>query len=186
MSESRFDDAARLRKQRREESQRRRGSETLEDLERSAETTDVSALLTKALLDEDNDESTSIQGIEHFVYPDLQRAMIQRKKKAREEILNFVKSKRPDPQGWRLARRSQELTRWAQDVAQEKGMVYRMKRIHAEDEEGRHAEGDDESEGEEENAVDGGDIDLPTDEEWGRIEQMPSMPRRNLRQSSVF
>ncbi|KAL7526598.1 hypothetical protein ACHAWF_001840 [Thalassiosira exigua] len=109
--------------------------------------------------------------------------MIRKKKETREEILTFVKSKKPDPQGWRLARRSQELTRWAQDVAQEKGMVYRMKRIHAEREEGRYEE---EEEEEEEKSLDLGDVDLPTDEEWRRIEQMSSMPRRNLRGSSLF
>lgn len=168
MSQSRFDDAAAIRRKRLE-GERRRGSVTLECLEHRAEVMDragVSALLTKALLDEDRDEGTSIQGIEHMVYPDLQRAMIQRKKELREEVLTFAKSKRPDPQGWRLARHSRERSKWAQDVARKKGRMYLMK----------NAAGDDYYEDGLGEFVGAGDIDLPTDEEWERIERMSSVP----------
>lgn len=39
----------------------------------------------------------SIPVIEHFVYPDLQQEMIRRKKEVQREVLEFVRSKQPDP-----------------------------------------------------------------------------------------
>lgn len=38
--------------------------------------------------------------------------------------MDFVRSKRPDPQGWRLARHSSTFSQWARNVAQEKGLKY--------------------------------------------------------------
>ncbi|KAL7492257.1 hypothetical protein ACHAWT_002082 [Skeletonema menzelii] len=88
---------------------------------------DITQLLSEAFDPKrDLSEHISIRGIEHFVYPTLQQEMIQRKKHAKREVLQFQTSKRPDPQGWRLARLSEANTQWAREVAIEKGMRYCM------------------------------------------------------------
>lgn len=84
----------------------------------------IDTLLQTALYRQDDDPTTSIRGIEHFVYPELQQEMIRRKKEVQSQVLSFVKSKRPDPQGWRLANHSRMYSKWARDVALEKGMAY--------------------------------------------------------------
>ncbi|KAL7553643.1 hypothetical protein ACHAWF_016950 [Thalassiosira exigua] len=117
MDRSRYTDAAMLRER------------CLEDERGSSEEStrkDVRMLLAKALSDDDRDDAASTAGIEHFVYPELRTEMIQRKDELRREVLSFAHSKRPDPQGWRLAQHSRTLSQWAQDVAQEKGMRYRV------------------------------------------------------------
>eukprot|EP00569_Conticribra_weissflogii_P003412 CAMPEP_0171332944 /NCGR_PEP_ID=MMETSP0878-20121228/3701_1 /TAXON_ID=67004 /ORGANISM="Thalassiosira weissflogii, Strain CCMP1336" /LENGTH=266 /DNA_ID=CAMNT_0011833797 /DNA_START=219 /DNA_END=1016 /DNA_ORIENTATION=+ len=81
----------------------------------------IAALLAAALSDPDAHPSASLRGIEHFVYPDLQKEMIRRKKLVQSEVLEFVRSKRPDPQGWRLAQHSRNYSLWAREVAAEKG-----------------------------------------------------------------
>lgn len=127
MGQSRFDDAATLRQQRRMDD-RGEGSQTMDDVDISkrSKVRDVVTLLSTALDDEDRDEGVSIRGIEHFVYPDLQQEMIRRKKEVQREVLGFVRSKRPDPQGWRLAQHSRNYSQWARNVALEKGMKYCM------------------------------------------------------------
>jgi len=85
--------------------------------------------LSAALSDEDRDEGVSIRGIEHFVYPDLQQEMIRRKKEVQREVMDFVRAKRPDPQGWRLAEHSRTYSQWARNVALEKGMKYYMNNV---------------------------------------------------------
>jgi hypothetical protein len=135
MDRSRYEDAAMLRKQRLND---------LEQLSNESTRNDVTMLLAKALSDNDWDEATSIKGIEHFVYPAIRREMIQRKDELRREVLNFAHSKRPDPQGWRLAQHSRMLSRWAQEVAQEKGMRYRVKDVSEYDDEEKAMDSDEE------------------------------------------
>lgn len=127
MGQSRFDDAAKLRQQRHLD-EKKGGSESVDDvgISTKSKTRDIATLLTTALEDEDRDENVSIRGIEHFVYPDLQQEMIRRKKEVQREVLEFVRSKRPDPQGWRLAQHSRSFSQWARNVALEKGMKYCM------------------------------------------------------------
>ena len=127
MGQSRFDDAAKLRKQRHMDEKGGEGH-TVDDVDISKRTKnrDIAAQLTAALEDGDRDEHVSIRGIEHFVYPDLQQEMIRRKKEVQREVLAFVRSKRPDPQGWRLAQHSRTFSQWARDVALEKGMKYSL------------------------------------------------------------
>lgn len=84
----------------------------------------IDSLLSRALDDEDVYEGTTIRGIEHFVYPELQKEMILRKKQVQREVMDFVRCKTPDPQGWRLARHSSTFSQWARNVAQEKGLKY--------------------------------------------------------------
>lgn len=116
MGQSRFEDAAKLRQQR----------ESMDDVGISTKSkdTDITGLLAKAFEDEDRDEDVSIRGIEHFVYPGLQQEMIRKKKEVQKEVMGFVRSKRPDPQGWRLAEHSRSFSQWARDVALQKGMKY--------------------------------------------------------------
>ncbi|KAL7545118.1 hypothetical protein ACHAWF_008479 [Thalassiosira exigua] len=128
MGQSRFEDAAKLRKQRHLDDAAM-GGVSRDDVGISAcpsksKKKDISTLLALALDDKDRDESVSIRGIEHFVYPDLQQEMIRKKKEVQREVLDFVRSKRPDPQGWRLAQHSRNFSQWARNVAMEKGMKY--------------------------------------------------------------
>ena len=125
MGEKRFDDATILRQQRNLD---QKMGDSVDDLDMTKKTRpkDINSLLNIALDDEDADETVSIRGIEHFVYPELQQEMIRKKKEQQAEVLDFVRSKRPDPQGWRLARHSRTYSQWARDVALQKGMKYRM------------------------------------------------------------
>lgn len=127
MGQCRFDDAAKLRQQRHVDEIMGNGNAT-DDVGTSTKSKerDIATLLTIALEDKDEDDKVSIRGIEHFVYPDLQQEMIRRKKEVQREVLDFVRSKRPDPQGWRLAQHSRTFSQWAQNVALEKGMKYCM------------------------------------------------------------
>ncbi|KAL7470576.1 hypothetical protein ACHAXS_010839, partial [Conticribra weissflogii] len=139
MGERRFDDAAVLRRDRAAEDEHAdcpahdcpRGPKlhSQDDASLAAKPSTpsaVAALLATALSDPDGHPATSIRGIEHFVYPELQREMIRRKKLVQSEVLEFVRSKRPDPQGWRLAQHSRNYSLWAREVAMEKGRMYRV------------------------------------------------------------
>ncbi|KAL3783867.1 hypothetical protein ACHAWO_000562 [Cyclotella atomus] len=87
----------------------------------------IDTLLQTALQHSDDHPSdTSIRGIEHFVFPELQQEMIRKKKEVQSQVLSFCKSKCPDPQGWRLANHSRMYSRWARDVALEKGQAYNV------------------------------------------------------------
>lgn len=148
MGQSRFDDAATLRAQRRlsernnnnKNKKNNNGGEldghTVDDVDivKKSNVQDIATLLSMALDDDDQDENVSIRGIEHFVYPDLQQEMIRRKKEVQREVLEFVRSKRPDPQGWRLAQHSRTFSQWARNVALEKGMKYCMNNVANDDE----------------------------------------------------
>jgi hypothetical protein len=74
----------------------------------------------------DDHDTTSIRGIEHFVYPELQQEMIRKKKEVQSQVMLLVTSKKPDPQGWRLANHFRMYSQWARDVALDKGRAYRM------------------------------------------------------------
>lgn len=127
MGQSRFDDAATLRQQRRQAENENAGQAVDDvDISKRSKVKDIATLLSAALDEADRDENVSIRGIEHFVYPDLQQEMIRRKKEVKREVMGFVRSKRPDPQGWRLAQHSRSFSQWARNVALEKGMKYCM------------------------------------------------------------
>lgn len=90
--------------------------------------------ITRALDDVDEDREISIRGIEHFVWPVLQKEMIGRKKELKRKVLGRARdpgARRRDPQGLdvELARESAVLSKWARDVATERGIKYcEMKR----------------------------------------------------------
>jgi hypothetical protein len=128
MNKQRFTDASELRNQRNVADPKDDDKHhALDDAYIAKRTADIDKLLSEAFNAEtDVDEQVSIRGIEHFVYPQLQQEMIRRKKQAKREVINFKKSKRPDPQGWKLARLSEQYTQWAREVALEKGMKYCM------------------------------------------------------------
>ena len=129
MGQARFDDAATLRAQRIVQEDNTNGGgggvgavgerHTVDDvaISKKSKEKDIATLLNTALDDPDLDENVSIRGIEHFVYPDLQQEMIRRKKELQREVLEFTRSSRPDPQGWRLAEHSRFFSLWARTVA---------------------------------------------------------------------
>jgi hypothetical protein len=127
MGQNRFDDADLLRRQRQLDGGGD-GQQTVDDVgtSKKSKLVAIADLLSLALSDEDRDDNVSIRGIEHFVYPDLQQEMIRRKKEVQREVMDFVRARRPDPQGWRLAEHSRTYSQWARNVALEKGMKYCM------------------------------------------------------------
>jgi len=136
MGQSRFDDADILRKQRRLESTTQLTTakeQAQDDVGTSIKSNEdlITDLLSQALTDKDSDPNVSIRGIEHFVYPDLQQEMIRRKRQVQREVMEFVRSKRPDPQGWRLADHSRRYSEWARNVAIQKGMNYCLNNAHS-------------------------------------------------------
>lgn len=131
MGSARFDDAATLRKERQLDTGTSTGNPNTAsqddlDINIKNKPKSISALLELALDDKDQNPDVSIRGIEHFVYPELQQEMIRKKKEVQAQVMLYVKSKRPDPQGWRLANHSRMYSQWARDVALEKGRAYRM------------------------------------------------------------
>lgn len=135
MGQSRFDDADILRKQRQLESTTQLTTakeQAQDDVGTSIKSNEdlITDLLSQALTDKDSDPNVSIRGIEHFVYPDLQQEMIRRKRQVQREVMEFVRSKRPDPQGWRLADHSRQYSEWARNVAIHKGMNYCLNNAH--------------------------------------------------------
>ena len=121
MKSARYEDAAVFR-----DEDKRSSSTATDDLDvsRRQSVLCIDTLLNMALNHPDNDPVTSIRGIEHFVYPELQQEMIRKKKEVQAQVMNFVKSKKPDPQGWRLANHSRMYSQWARDVALEKGQAH--------------------------------------------------------------
>mmetsp|Transcript_34855 Transcript_34855/g.75257 ORF Transcript_34855/g.75257 Transcript_34855/m.75257 type:complete len:356 (+) Transcript_34855:136-1203(+) len=115
MSKQRFADASTLRKQMRSSGHTKRHEEA------------VSASLLSLAYEptEDIHEGLSIRGIEHFVYPELQKEMIRKQKEAQAEVLMFVHSTPLfDPDGLKLREHSEKYSSWARDVAMEKGRNY--------------------------------------------------------------
>jgi len=134
MGSDRFDDADTLRRRRQKDAGGDATPAAADDAEIAAKpkTVDVAAILTSALQDPDEDEDVSIRGIEHFVYRDLQQEMLRRKKQVQREVLEFSRSRKLDPRGWRLAEHSRRLTEWARNVATEKGAQDRRRLAESE------------------------------------------------------
>eukprot|EP00956_Cyclotella_meneghiniana_P006632 scaffold8815_cov52-Cyclotella_meneghiniana.AAC.3 len=122
MKSARFEDAALFRNE-------EKTLDTQDDLDmsRRQKIVCIDYLLSLALNDPDANIKASIRGIEHMVYPELQQEMIRKKKEVQAQVMSFVRSKRPDPQGWRLANHSRMYSQWARDVALEKGQAYTIK-----------------------------------------------------------
>jgi hypothetical protein len=57
----------------------------------------IHALLDLVLNTPDDHDTTSIRGIEHLIYPELQQEMIRKKKEVQSQVMLFVTSKKPDP-----------------------------------------------------------------------------------------
>ena len=88
--------------------------------------------ITNALDDCDDNHEISIRGIEHFVFPVLQKEMVRRKKLLKKVVLGYSRDpiqRKKDPNGIKLADESAEHSKWARDVATERGIKYcQMKR----------------------------------------------------------
>jgi hypothetical protein len=91
----------------------------------------VGDTITAALDDVDNGE-VSVRGIEHFVWPVLQKEMISRKKELKAFVVEYSKDtnrRANDPNGEKLAAAVVEMSKWARNVASERGIKYcQMKR----------------------------------------------------------
>ena len=87
---------------------------------------------TNALDDCDDNHEISIRGIEHFVFPVLQKEMVNKKKLLKKVVLGYSCDpiqRKKDPNGIKLADESAEHSKWARDVATERGIKYcQMKR----------------------------------------------------------
>lgn len=115
MNKQRFSDASTLRKQ------------MLSSGHTKRQEKDFTASLLSLAYDSNEDihERLSIRGIEHFVYPELQKEMIRKQKEARAEVLMFVRSTPLfDPGGLKLREHSEKYSSWARDVAIKKGRNY--------------------------------------------------------------
>ncbi|KAL3781622.1 hypothetical protein HJC23_001999 [Cyclotella cryptica] len=91
----------------------------------------VGDTMTHAL--DDRDEGLiSVRGIEHFVWPVLQKEMVTRKKELKKFVVDYSKDKQrrmSDPNGDKLAEACAARSRWARDAASERGIKYcQMKR----------------------------------------------------------
>ncbi|KAL7536613.1 hypothetical protein ACHAXR_007284 [Thalassiosira sp. AJA248-18] len=128
-NEVRFDDADVLRKER---GIRTASRNDADDLSSSRRSRFVGDKITNALDDADTNQEISIRGIEHFVFPVLQKEMVRRKKELKKTVLGYSrdpKVRKLDPQGLELAKQTEEHSKWARDVATERGIKYcEMKR----------------------------------------------------------
>ena len=121
MKDVRLNDAAILRKEREIRTATRDDADTLSGSRKSIFIGDS---ITHALDDRDENERVSVQGIEHFVWPVLQKEMVNRKKELKAAVVAFSrdpKLRKVDPQGEKLAEESAKLSQWARDVAKERG-----------------------------------------------------------------
>mmetsp|Transcript_35128 Transcript_35128/g.84783 ORF Transcript_35128/g.84783 Transcript_35128/m.84783 type:complete len:227 (+) Transcript_35128:237-917(+) len=128
-NEVRFDEAATLRKERSIRTASRNDADALSSSKRNVFIGDK---ITNALDDIDDNGEISIRGIEHFVFPVLQKEMVTRKKELKKGVLMFSRDpsvRRLDPKGIKLAEQTVAHSQWARDVATERGMKYcQMKR----------------------------------------------------------
>jgi hypothetical protein len=127
-SEHRYDEADILRKERGIRTSSRNDAEGIEGDSRDHFIGDA---LTHALDDDNDAHGVSLRGIEHFVWPVLQKEMVTRKKQVRKVVAEWSipKNRRKDPKGLKLAEEVAELSKWARDVASERGIKYcEMKR----------------------------------------------------------
>mmetsp|Transcript_3030 Transcript_3030/g.6297 ORF Transcript_3030/g.6297 Transcript_3030/m.6297 type:complete len:239 (-) Transcript_3030:221-937(-) len=128
-NEVRFDEADVLRSARGIKTSSRNDADNLDGSGRDVYIGDK---ITNALDDIDDDHEISVRGIEHFVFPVLQKEMIRRKKDLKRTVLGYSrdpKVRRMDPKGIKLAQQTISLSQWARDVATERGIKYcEMKR----------------------------------------------------------
>lgn len=125
----RFDDADVLRKER---GIRTASRNDADDLTTSKRNVFIGDKITNALDDVDDSHEISVRGIEHFVFPVLQKEMVRRKKALKMVVIGYSKNpvaRKKDPQGIKLAEESESHSKWARDVATERGIKYcQMKR----------------------------------------------------------
>ena len=125
----RFDDAYILRRERDIKNATRNDAD---DLTNSTREVFIGYKITHALDDIDDNHEISIRGIEHFVFPVLQKEMIRRKMDLKKTVLGYSRDpevRKLDPQGIKLAEESAAHSQWARDVASERGIKYcQMKR----------------------------------------------------------
>ena len=128
-NEVRFDEADVLRKER---GIRTKSRNDADDIEEEDDRNDfIGDALTHALDDDNDGHEISLRGIEHFVWPVLQKEMVTRKKVLKKLVIEWRLpiNRRKDPQGLKLAEDSAKLSEWARDVAKERGIKYcEMKR----------------------------------------------------------
>lgn len=128
-NEVRFDDAATLRAERHIRTASQHDADALSTSKRDIFIGDK---ITNALDDIDDSHEISLRGIEHFVFPVLQKEMVRRKKDLKKAVLGYSRdpvARRKDPKGEKLAEESASHSQWARDVATERGIKYcQMKR----------------------------------------------------------
>ncbi|KAL7540060.1 hypothetical protein ACHAWF_006584, partial [Thalassiosira exigua] len=128
-NEVRFDEADVLRKERGIRTSSRNDADDMTDNKRDVFIGDK---ITNALDDVDDSHEISLRGIEHFVFPVLQKEMVRRKKDLKKTVLGYSRdpvARRKDPGGDKLALESAHHSQWARDVATERGIKYcQMKR----------------------------------------------------------
>lgn len=129
MNTVRFDDADILRKERGIRTASRNDADEFTESRRNLFIGDK---ITNALDDCDDNHEVSIRGIEHFVFPVLQKEMVRRKKELKMTVLGYSRDpvlRKKDPNGIKLAEESANHSKWARDVATERGIKYcQMKR----------------------------------------------------------
>lgn len=125
----RFDEADVLRKERGIRTISRNDADAIEEEEDRNHF--IGDAMTHALDDDNDGHEISLRGIEHFVWPVLQKEMVTRKKVLKKVVIEWrlPVNRRKDPKGLKLAEESAKLSQWARDVAQERGIKYcEMKR----------------------------------------------------------
>ncbi len=122
-NEVRFDEADVLRKERGIRTKSRHDADGIE--EEDDRNNFIWDVLTHSLMDNDSHD-ISLRGIEHFVWPVLQKEMVMRKKELKKAVLEWrlPANRRRDANGIKLAEDSAKLSEWARDVAQERGIKY--------------------------------------------------------------
>ncbi|KAL7439299.1 hypothetical protein ACHAXM_009833 [Skeletonema potamos] len=128
-NEVRFDEADVLRKERGIRTISRNDADAIEEEEDRNHF--IGDALTHALDDDNDEHEISLRGIEHFVWPVLQKEMVTRKKQLKKVVIEWrlPVNRRKDPDGLKLAEESAKLSQWARDVASERGVKYcEMKR----------------------------------------------------------
>lgn len=89
---------------------------------------DLTPTLLFFIFDPNDDiyKRASSRGIEHYVYPELRREIVRKQKRARAEVLNYVRSNPLDPDGRKLREHSEQYTSWARELALKKAKWYAM------------------------------------------------------------
>lgn len=128
-NETRFDEADVLRKERGILTSSRDDADALTMSTRNRFIDDT---MTHALDDVDDSHEISIRGIEHFVWPVLQKEMMVRKRELKNMVLVYSrdpKARKKDPEGIKLAEECDKYSCWARNVSTERGVKYcQMKR----------------------------------------------------------